>query len=61
VQRRDFLSAAGLLAGSAAFPQMMLGQAATTPLVNDPLKPFLLKALPPLDHKGNMDRHPVKN
>jgi mannose-6-phosphate isomerase-like protein (cupin superfamily) len=55
VQRRDFLSAAGLLAGSAAFPQMMLGQAATTPLVNDPLKPFLLKALPPLDHKGNMD------
>jgi hypothetical protein len=55
VQRRDFLAAAGLLAGSAAFPQMMLGQAATTPLVNDPLKPFLLKALPPLDHKGNMD------
>ena len=55
MKRRDFLSASGLLAGAVALPQMALGQAANAPFFFDPLKPFLLPALPPLDHKGNMD------
>ncbi len=53
MERRDFLSAASLLAGLPFMPQMAFGTGLPTP--GDPLKPVLLPAMPPLDHKGGMD------
>jgi mannose-6-phosphate isomerase-like protein (cupin superfamily) len=55
MQRRDFLTAASLLTGFAAVPQIAVGAALSVPTIQDPLQPVLLPALPPLDHKGGMD------
>lgn len=54
MQRRDFLSAASLLAGFAGIPQI----ATAMPGILQPaanIDPVLLPPLPPLDHKGSMD------
>jgi mannose-6-phosphate isomerase-like protein (cupin superfamily) len=52
MERRDFLSATGLLAGFSMLPNLSIAQGE---LLSDPLKPVLLPAQAPLDHKGNMD------
>ena len=52
MQRRDFLSTAGLLAGLAATPNLSFGQKIT---LSEPIEPILLPAREPLDHKGGMD------
>ena len=52
MERRDFISAASLLAGFSMMPNLSFAQGGMVP---DPIKPVLLPALPPLDHKGNMD------
>ncbi len=54
MERRDFLSATGLLAGFTAMPQLAFA-AAVAPGISNPLQPVLLPAQPPLDHKGSMD------
>jgi mannose-6-phosphate isomerase-like protein (cupin superfamily) len=56
MERRDFLSAASLLAGLGCIPHQLLGGTLVKPTGSgDPLKPVLLPAMPPLDHKGSMD------
>jgi len=55
MERRDFLLAAGLFAGFASLPQAAKANAPLFSNFSDPLKPVLLPALPPLDHKGGMD------
>jgi mannose-6-phosphate isomerase-like protein (cupin superfamily) len=54
MERRDFIQNTGLLAVLGMMPNV--GQA-KTPEIHppDPLKPFLLPALPALDHKNSMD------
>ena len=54
MERRDFLFATSLLTAFGGLPQHALG-AVQTPLSGDPLKPVLLPAMPPLEHKGGMD------
>jgi mannose-6-phosphate isomerase-like protein (cupin superfamily) len=54
MQRRDFLSAASLLAGFAGIPQIATAMPGVLlPAAN--IDPVLLPSLPPLDHKGSMD------
>lgn len=52
MERRNFLSAAGLLAGCSVMPNLALGAVAGMP---PPTEPVLLPAQPPLDPKGGMD------
>lgn len=52
MERRDFISATSLLAGFSMMPNLTFAKGGGIP---DPIKPILLPALPPLDHKGNMD------
>ncbi|MEJ1930412.1 cupin domain-containing protein [Nostoc sp. NIES-2111] len=53
MERRDFLSQAGLLSALALLPTP--GFAAEQPAAPEDIKPFLLPAQAPLDHKGGMD------
>jgi mannose-6-phosphate isomerase-like protein (cupin superfamily) len=52
MQRRDFLSTASLLAGFAVTPNIGFCQGN---LQQEQIKPVLLPAQEPLDHKGGMD------
>ncbi|MBN8678063.1 MAG: cupin domain-containing protein [Chitinophagales bacterium] len=52
MQRRDFLSAAGLLAGLPLIPNLSFAQGSQ---LEEPIKPVLLPPQAPLDHKGGMD------
>lgn len=52
MQRRDFLSAAGLLAGLPLIPNLSSAQGSQ---LEEPIKPVLLPPQAPLDHKGGMD------
>jgi mannose-6-phosphate isomerase-like protein (cupin superfamily) len=52
MQRRDFFSTAGLLAGFAVTPNIGFCQGN---LQQEQIKPVLLPAQEPLDHKGGMD------
>jgi mannose-6-phosphate isomerase-like protein (cupin superfamily) len=54
MERRNFLLSAGMFAALNALTPLAIGSTPDAP-VSDPLKPVLLPALPPLDHKGGMD------
>ncbi len=55
MERRNFLTAASLLASFTLLSKEVFGQDKAALPGADPLKPVLLPALPPLDHKGGMD------
>jgi mannose-6-phosphate isomerase-like protein (cupin superfamily) len=54
MERRSFITASSLFAAFSALSPLAIGANKET-AVSDPLKPVLLPALPPLDHKGGMD------
>ncbi len=54
MERRDFMLKSSILAAFAAIP-MGSNAANLDTTFNDPLKPFLLPSLPPLEHKGGSD------
>jgi mannose-6-phosphate isomerase-like protein (cupin superfamily) len=56
MERRNFLGAAGLLAGFAALPEIAKAHSIwdETPAAT-PTQALLLPPMPPLDHKGSMD------
>jgi mannose-6-phosphate isomerase-like protein (cupin superfamily) len=53
MERRDFIMKSGLLAAFGAMSQTAFSGAPHIPAEN-PLKPVLIPALPPLDHQGGM-------
>ena len=54
MERRDFMFKSGILAAFGGLSQSTIGspQVSTN---SDPILPFLLPSMPPLDHKGGMD------
>jgi len=56
MERRNFLMTTGMLAAFSALSPLAMATSINpnTPQA-DPLKPVLLPAMPPLDHKGGMD------
>jgi mannose-6-phosphate isomerase-like protein (cupin superfamily) len=54
MERRDFLMNSALLTAFAGLSQNTFGQPSNVAL-SDTIKPVLLPALPPLDHKGSSD------
>lgn len=54
MERRDFILKSSLLAAFGSLATPVLAASASVP-AGDTSNPFLLPAMPPLDHKGNMD------
>ncbi|MEZ4904052.1 MAG: hypothetical protein R2822_21055 [Spirosomataceae bacterium] len=54
MERRDFLMASALMTTFTGVAQHTFEKETPLPL-GDAIKPVLLNALPPLDHKGGMD------
>ncbi|MHA8053187.1 cupin domain-containing protein [Aquirufa sp. Wall-65K1] len=52
MNRQEFLLQSGILTALTGIPRSSSDH---NPSYTDPLKPFLLNPLPPLDHKGSMD------
>lgn len=55
MERRNFLGAAGLLAGFAALPEIGKANSIWDETPGTPTQALLLPPMPPLDHKGSMD------
>ena len=54
MERRDFVLKTSILAAFGGLSQSAMSSP-QVPTVSDPILPFLLPSMPPLDHKGGMD------
>jgi len=54
MERRDFVLKSSILAAFGGLSQSGMSSP-QVPTVSDPILPFLLPSMPPLDHKGGMD------
>jgi len=54
MERRDFMLKSGILAAFGGLSQSAMSSPQVS-TVSDPILPFLLPSMPPLDHKGGMD------